>query len=65
MTDFDGRKAIISGATKGIGRAIARAFLQAGATVIGIYGSDHRAAKAFMKEWKADLEKVFHILFRY
>jgi 3-oxoacyl-[acyl-carrier protein] reductase len=54
MTDFDGRKAIISGATKGIGRAIARAFLQAGATVIGIYGSDHRAAKAFMKEWKAD-----------
>lgn len=52
MTDFHGRKAVVSGATKGIGKAIAKAFLAAGATVIGIYGSDRNAADAFMQEWE-------------
>jgi len=54
MTDFHGRKAVVSGATKGIGKAIAKAFLGAGATVIGVYGSDRNAADAFMQEWEAD-----------
>jgi len=54
MTDFHGRKAVISGATKGIGKAIANAFLEAGATVIGVYGSDRNAADAFMQEWEAN-----------
>lgn len=54
MTDFHGRKAVVSGATKGIGKAIARAFLAAGATVIGVYGSDRKAADAFMLEWETD-----------
>ena len=54
MTDFHGRKAVVSGATKGIGKAIAKAFLAAGATVIGVYGSDHNGADAFMHEWEAD-----------
>jgi 3-oxoacyl-[acyl-carrier protein] reductase len=54
MTDFEGRKAVVSGATKGIGKAIARAFLKAGATVIGIYGSDSAAADRFIQEWQAD-----------
>jgi 3-oxoacyl-[acyl-carrier protein] reductase len=54
MTDFHGRKAVISGATKGIGKAIAKAFLETGATVIGVYGSDRNAADAFMLEWEAD-----------
>lgn len=52
MTDFEGRKAVVSGATRGIGRAIARAFLEAGATVIGIYASDHEAAESFRQEWR-------------
>jgi 3-oxoacyl-[acyl-carrier protein] reductase len=54
MSDFDGRKAVISGATKGIGKAIAEAFLAEGATVIGVYGSDSNAADTFMQEWEAD-----------
>jgi len=54
MTDFHGRKAVISGATKGIGKAVANAFLEAGATVIGVYGSDRNAADAFMQEWEAN-----------
>ena len=54
MTDFHGRKAVISGATKGIGKAVAKAFLEAGATVIGVYGSDRSAADAFTQEWEAN-----------
>ena len=53
MTDFKGRKALISGATRGIGRAIAKTFLEAGATVIGVYGSNHKAAESFSQEWRA------------
>ena len=50
MTDFSGRKAVISGATKGIGRAIAQAFLDKRATVIGLYGSDTQGAEKFLEE---------------
>jgi 3-oxoacyl-[acyl-carrier protein] reductase len=63
MTDFHGRKAVVSGATKGIGKAIARAFLAAGATVIGVYGSDRKAAAAFMLEWKTDASYLENRLF--
>ena len=54
MTQFQGQKAIITGATRGIGKAIATAFLEAGATVIGIYGSNQAAAESFQKEWQAN-----------
>lgn len=47
MNTFTNQKAIITGATKGIGRAIAEAFLNKGATVIGIYSGDEAAASAF------------------
>ena len=63
MTDFHGRKAVVSGATKGIGKAIARAFLAAGATVIGVYGSDRKAAAAFILEWKTDASYLENRLF--
>ncbi len=65
MTDFNGRKAVISGATKGIGKAIAKAFLEAGATVIGVYGSDRDAAGAFMQEWETHAAQVENRLFLY
>ena len=65
MTDFDGKKAVISGATKGIGKAIAKAFLEAGATVIGVYGSDRNAADLFMQEWKASASYQENKLFLY
>ncbi len=53
MGDFKGKKAVISGATRGIGKAIARAFLDAGATVLGVYGTNHEAAESFTSEWEA------------
>ena len=52
MTDFQGRRAVISGATRGIGKAIAKAFLEAGATVIGVYGFNREAADSFIQEWE-------------
>jgi len=53
MGNFQGRKAVISGATRGIGKAIARSFLDAGATVIGIYNANREAAESFSREWEA------------
>jgi 3-oxoacyl-[acyl-carrier protein] reductase len=50
MADFSGQKAIITGATRGIGRAIAVALLERGATVIGIYGGDAAAARKMGEE---------------
>lgn len=50
MTGFTGQKAIITGATKGIGRAIALALLDRGAIVLGLYGSDTQAAEHLQKE---------------
>jgi 3-oxoacyl-[acyl-carrier protein] reductase len=65
MTDFQGRKAVISGATRGIGKAIARAFLEADATVIGVYSSNRKAADSFMKEWQESASFQENRLFLY
>jgi len=46
-TDFKGQKAIVTGATRGIGGAITDALLAAGATVIGVYGRNDEAAELF------------------
>jgi 3-oxoacyl-[acyl-carrier protein] reductase len=48
MTDFSGQKVIVTGATRGIGKAICEAFMEHGATVIGIYHSNQGAADDFM-----------------
>ena len=47
MNDFTGQKAIVTGATRGIGRAVTEALLAAGATVIGVYGGNEAAAEDF------------------
>ncbi len=54
MAQFQGQKAVITGATRGIGKAISKAFLEAGAIVIGVYGANHEAAESFRQEWQAN-----------
>ncbi len=53
MQNFDGQKVVITGASRGIGRAISLAFLEQGATVIGIYGGNKEAADLFLDECSA------------
>ena len=48
--DFTAQKVVITGASRGIGKAITLAFLDQGATVIGIYGGNKEAADAFLDE---------------
>ncbi len=47
MNTFTNQKAIVTGATKGIGKAITEALLTQGATVLGLYSGDETAASAF------------------
>jgi NAD(P)-dependent dehydrogenase (short-subunit alcohol dehydrogenase family) len=46
---FAGEVAVVTGGTRGIGAAITRAFLAAGARVHAIYGSNEDAAQAFAR----------------
>jgi len=50
MADFTGQIVVITGATRGIGRAISKAFLAGDATVVGIYGGNDAAAHKFTEE---------------
>jgi len=60
MFDFKGKVALITGATRGIGKAIATAFLNSGATVLGVYGSDRKAAELF-RDWCGPLASDLHL----
>ncbi|MCL1980162.1 MAG: 3-oxoacyl-ACP reductase FabG [Proteobacteria bacterium] len=50
MLEFDSKKAVVTGATRGIGRAITEALLERGATVAGIYGGNRQAAEAMASD---------------
>lgn len=58
MADFSGQKAVVTGATKGIGREIALALFKKGATVIGLYGSDKDSAQKFEEECREESERL-------
>ena len=45
--DFSQQTALVTGGTRGIGRAISEAFLKAGATVVAVYAGNADAARAF------------------
>ncbi len=50
MGNFEGQRVLISGASRGIGKAISHAFLEQGATVIGLYAGNNSAAESFLLE---------------
>lgn len=50
MDNFDNQTVLVSGATRGIGKAITQAFLDKGAYVYGVYGSNKTAAETFLSE---------------
>jgi 3-oxoacyl-[acyl-carrier protein] reductase len=50
MYDFKGQTVIVSGGTRGIGKAIAESFLKAGARVIVTYSTNEAAAAQFRQD---------------
>ncbi len=58
MQTFRDQIVVVTGATRGIGRAISLAFLNQGATVLGIYHNNRPAAEQFKDECRDHLERL-------
>lgn len=50
LFDFTGKRVVVTGGTSGIGGEITKMFLQAGASVTAIYGSNDEKARIFAQE---------------
>lgn len=48
--NFKGQTVVVTGGTRGIGKSITRAFLEAGAYVYATYAGNHESAKKFRQE---------------
>jgi len=52
--NFDNKRVLVTGGTRGIGQAITMAFVERGATVAVSYRSDHEAARATLSGMEGD-----------
>jgi 3-oxoacyl-[acyl-carrier protein] reductase len=58
MLDFEGQTAIVTGGTRGIGKAIAEGFLKAGARVIVTYSTNEAATAQFKQDNSQSAENI-------
>lgn len=58
MFNFEGQTIIVTGGTRGIGRAIAEGFLKSGGTVVVTYSSDNQAFLEFQSENTAYKDRI-------
>ena len=58
MFDFHDQTVVVTGGTRGIGRAISRQFLEAGATVVATYAANDAATEAFKTSLGAVAKKL-------
>lgn len=58
MQTFSDQIVVVTGATRGIGRAITLAFLNQGATVLGLYHSNEQAAEQFQAECSSHRDRL-------
>jgi len=56
--NFESQSVVVTGGTRGIGRAVTEAFLERGATVVATYRSNEAAAEAFQKELGRKAERL-------
>jgi 3-oxoacyl-[acyl-carrier protein] reductase len=56
---LEGKTALVTGASRGIGRAVARAFAREGATLAVHYGADRRAAETTREELEGEGHRCF------
>ena len=59
MSAFSGRTVIVTGGTRGIGRAVSEAFLAAGAHVTSLYGGNDEAARSMAESLPDDQQGRF------
>ncbi len=59
MSDFSDQVVVVTGGTRGIGRAVSESFLLSGAKVVAVYGGNDTAARSFANEMNTEkLETV-------
>ncbi|VAX15559.1 3-oxoacyl-[acyl-carrier protein] reductase [hydrothermal vent metagenome] len=56
--DFSGQNIIVTGGTRGIGRAVSEAFLRAGANVVAVYAGNEQSAEDFCTANKEHADRV-------